>query len=353
MSISHFDPQRTSTLSIAARRTNIGAMIDRRGFLKVTGGAASMWPLTAFAQKVPVVIGFLGGQAKPPPRDPQGSALFQGFIDNGLVVGRDFMFEARFTAGDDARFPEFARELGQLRVRIILANTPAGVRAAQRLEPPLPIVMTAISDPVTSGLVESLAHPGNHTTGTASLNEDVTPKLLEFLREISPKANTLAVLFNPSNATSALLMDNLETRANPLGIGVKRYALRSLDDLDPLFSMLTSRPQDALQLISDSTINESLSEPIAAYATANRLPSFSTSESAFEAGVLLAYGASTRKILRRTGYYVRRILDGAVAGDLPIEQPTGFDLFINAKTAKAIDVEIPATLLARADRIIE
>ena len=261
-----------------------------------------MWPLTAFAEKVPVVIGFLGGQAKPPPRDPQGSALFQGFIDNGLVVGRDFMFEARFTAGDDARFPEFARELGQLRVRIILANTPAGVRAAQRLEPPLPIVMTAISDPVTSGLVESLAHPGNHTTGTASLNEDVTPKLLEFLREISPKANTLAVLFNPSNATSALLMDNLETRANPLGIGVKRYALRSLDDLDPLFSMLTSRPQDALQLISDSTINESLSEPIAAYATANRLPSFSTSESAFEAGVLLAYGASTRKILRRTGY---------------------------------------------------
>jgi putative ABC transport system substrate-binding protein len=117
--------------------------------------------------------------------------------------------------------------------------------------------------------------------------------------------------------------------------------------------MLTDKPPDALQLIGDATIDDSLSERIAAYAIANRLPSFSTSESAFEAGILLAYGASTRKILRRTGYYVRRILDGAVAGDLPIEQPTGFDLFINAKTAKTIGIEIPTTLLARADRTIE
>ena len=117
--------------------------------------------------------------------------------------------------------------------------------------------------------------------------------------------------------------------------------------------MLTREPPDALQLISDALINESLIRPIVAYAIANRLPSFAISENAFEAGILLAYGASTRKMLRRTGYYVRRILDGAVAGDLPIEQPTGFDLYINTKTAKAIGVEIPATLLARADRIIE
>jgi putative ABC transport system substrate-binding protein len=327
-------------------------MIDRRRFL--ASGAASIWPLTtAFAQKKPVVIGFLGGQVKPPSEDPQASALFQGFVDNGLIVGRDFIFEGRFAAGDDARFPEFARELAQLNVRIILANTPAGVRAAQRLEPAVPIVMTVMSDPVKLGLVNSLAHPGNHTTGTASLNEDVTPKLLEFLREIFPKASTLAVLFNPSNSTNSLMMDNLQSKANPLGIGTKRYAVGSLGDLDPLFSMLTSEHPDAIQLISDATINESLAKRIADYATANRLPLFSTSESAFEAGALLAYGASTRKILRRTGYYVKRILDGAVAGDLPIEQPTGFELFINAKTAKAIGVEIPATLLLRADRVIE
>ena len=331
----------------------MGAMIDRRRFLRVTGGAASTWPLTAFALKVPVVIGFLGGQPQPTPQDPQGNALFQGFVDSGLVVGRDFIFEGRFAAGDDARFPEFARELARLNVRIILANSPAGVRAAQRLEPAVPVVMTAITDPVAAGLVNSLAHPGNHTTGTASLNEDVTPKLLEFIREILPKAKTLAVLFNPSNSTNAPMMDNLQAKADPLGISVKRYALRSMSDLDPLFSMLTSKPSDALQLISDATINEFLGKRIADYAIANRLPSFSSNESSFENGVLLAYGASTRKILRRTGYYVRRILDGAVAGDLPIEQPTGFDLFINARTAKAIGVEIPATLLARADRIIE
>jgi putative ABC transport system substrate-binding protein len=213
--------------------------------------------------------------------------------------------------------------------------------------------MTVMSDPVAAGLVNSLAHPGNLITGTASLNEDVTPKLLDFLREILPKANTLAVLFNSSNSTNVLMMDNLQVKANALGIKVKRFALRSLGDLDPLFSMLTSEPPDALQLISDALINESLIRPIVAFAIANRLPSFGISENAFEAGMLLAYGASTRKMLRRTGYYVRRILDGAVAGDLPVEQPTGFDLFINTKTAKAIGFEIPATLLARADRIIE
>src|SRR5689334_4870628 len=106
-------------------------MIDRRGFLRVTSLAASTWPLTAFAQKVPVVIGVLGGPPQPPPQEPQGSALFQGLVDKGLVVGRDFIFEGRFTAGDDARFPEFARELARLNVRIILTNSPAGVRAAQ------------------------------------------------------------------------------------------------------------------------------------------------------------------------------------------------------------------------------
>ena len=108
--------------------------MDRRGFLRVASGAASMWPLTTFAQKVPVVIGFLGGQPEPPSQDPQGIALLQGFADYGLVVGRDFVFESRFTAGDDARFPEFARELARLKVRIILTNSPAGVRAAQRLQ---------------------------------------------------------------------------------------------------------------------------------------------------------------------------------------------------------------------------
>jgi putative ABC transport system substrate-binding protein len=149
------------------------------------------------------------------------------------------------------------------------------------------------------------------------------------------------------------MMDTLQAKAVPFGISVKRYSLRSIGDLDPLFSILTRRPPDALQLISDATINEFLGKRIADYAIASRLPSFSSNESSFENGVLLAYGASTRKILRRTGYYVRRILDGAIAGDLPIERPTGFDLFINAKTAKAIGIEIPATLLARADRIIE
>jgi putative tryptophan/tyrosine transport system substrate-binding protein len=146
-----------------------------------------MWPHVARAQKPRLVIGFLGSQAAAPPRtDLQTIALHQGFLDYGLIQDRDFLFEQRFTGGADERFPEFARDLARLDARMILANTPAGVRAVQRLDPPIPVVMVIMNDPVGAGLVASLAHPGNLTTGTASLNEDITPKLLEFLREIVP-----------------------------------------------------------------------------------------------------------------------------------------------------------------------
>jgi ABC-type uncharacterized transport system substrate-binding protein len=236
--------------------------------------ASVAWPLAAWAQKAPVVIGFLGSQAAaPPPKDPQTVALNQGFLDYGLIQGRDFIFEQRFTAGDDERFPEFARDLARLNARMILANTPAGVRAAQRLDPPLPVVMIIMNDPVGAGLVASLAHPGNHTTGTANLIGDP-------------------------------------------GIG-------------------------------------DLRDRIAALAQMHRLPLFSTSPLIVEAGGLVSYGASVYKILRRTGYYVKKILDGVDPVDLPIEQPTGLELIINLKTAKMLGIEIPATLLSRADRVIE
>ena len=227
----------------------------RREFITLFGGAAVAWPLAAWAQKTPVVIGFLGSQAAaPPPKDPQTIALNQGFLDYGLIQGRDFVFEQRFTAGDDERFPEFARDLARLQARMILANTPAGVRAVQRLNPPIPVVMVIMNDPVGAGLVASLAHSGNHTTGTASLHEDVTPKLLEFLWEIVPNARVLGVLFNPLNATNPIILENLRVKADSVGVKVLPIAFKPRDDLDALFAVLGAQHLDALQIIADPGI---------------------------------------------------------------------------------------------------
>jgi putative ABC transport system substrate-binding protein len=325
----------------------------RREFITLFGGVAVAWPLAAWAQKAPVVIGFLGSQAAaPPPKDPQTIALNQGFLDYGLIQGRDFVFEQRFTAGDDERFPEFARDLARLQARMILANTPAGVRAGQRLDPPIPVVMVIMNDPVGAGLVASLAHSGNHTTGTASLHEDVTPKLLEFLREIVPNARVLGVLFNPLNATNPIILENLRVKADSVGVKVLPIAFKPRDDLDALFAVLGAQHLDALQIIADPGIVD-LKHRITALAAAHRLPLFSSSVLIVEAGGLVSYGASVNKILRRTGYYVKKILEGANPADLPIEQPTGLELIINLKTAKMLGIEIPATLLARADQVIE
>ena len=326
--------------------------MQRREFITLIGGAAVVWPLASLAQKAPIVVGFLGSQAPPHSNDAEGGAIKDGFRDNGLIYGRDYVFEERFTGGDDDRFPTFAYELAQKNARIIMANSPAAVRAAQRLDPPVPVIMTNMNDPVGAGLIASLAHPGNHTTGTASLNEDVTPKLLEFLREVVPKATVLAVLLNPLNSTNPVMVDDLQAKAGPTGITVVPFALKSPNDLDAMFDAIAAHRVDALQIISDPRTSD-LGGRIAALSIAHRIPTFSNNLVFVEAGCLMSYSASLRKILRRTGYYVKKILDGANPGDLPVEQPTRLELIINLKTAKALGIEIPPPLLARADQVIE
>ena len=324
----------------------------RRELILFLGGAAAMLPLTSFAQKAPILIGFLGNQAAPPKGDAQGNAIIQGFIDNGLVPGRDFILESHFANGVNERFEGLAKALAQKGARMILSHNPAGVRAVQRLDPPVPVVMTNMNDPVGNGLINSLAHPGNHTTGTASLNADVTPKLLEFVHEILPKATVLAVLFNPSNPSNPVLLDSLSQKAAALGIMVVPFAMKAVDELSEVFSAIVARHPDALQILSDPLLSDS-GDTISQVALANRIPTFSTSDATIESGGLVRYSASVRKVLRRTGYYVRRILDGANAGDIPVEQPTGVEFVINLKAAKTLGLEVPATLLSRADQVIE
>ncbi len=227
----------------------------------------------------------------------------------GLIPDRDFLFEQRFTGGADERFPEFARDLARLNARVIISNTPAGVRAAQQLDPPIPVVMMIMNDPVGTGLVASLARSGNLTTGTASLNEDITPKLLEFLLEIVPKARVLGILFNPLNPTNPVILENLRAKADSVGIKLIPIAFTPRDDLDTLFAAPEAQNLDALQILGDPGIGD-LRDRVATQATMRRLPLFSTSPLVAEAGGLVSYGPSVTKLLRRAGYYVKRILEG-------------------------------------------
>jgi putative tryptophan/tyrosine transport system substrate-binding protein len=182
-----------------------GKNMHRRELISLLGGTAVAWPCVAHAQRAPIRIGFLAaGAAASANSAYQIDAIKQGLRDNGLFEGQDYVLESRFPAGDYERFPAMARELARAGARMILVNTIAAVRAAQNLTPPVPVVMLSINDPVGTGLIASLARPGGYTTGMARLNEDLTPKLVEFQREVVPKATTIAALFNPANPTNPL-----------------------------------------------------------------------------------------------------------------------------------------------------
>jgi putative ABC transport system substrate-binding protein len=325
----------------------------RREFVRLLGGTAVAWPHVANAQKALIRIGFLAsGAATSASSATLIDAIRQGMRNNDLIEGRDYVLDSRFAAGDYQRFPEMARELAQAGARVILVNTIASVRAAQNLNPPLPVVMLAINDPVGTGLITSLARPGGYTTGMATLNEDLTPKMVEFQREVVPKATTIAALFNPANPTNPVFIANLRTVAGGMGMRVLPVALKSPAELDSVFATLVAQHPDTLQLVADAG-NLDLSDRIAALALAHRLPSFSTITNYAEFGGLMAYGVSLRSLVIRATSFVKRILDGAKPGDLPVEQPTKIELVINLKTAKTLGLSIPATLLSRADDVIE
>jgi putative tryptophan/tyrosine transport system substrate-binding protein len=212
--------------------------------------------------------------------------------------------------------------------------------------------MVPINDPVGVGLVASLSRPGRNTTGIASLNQDLTPKLLEYQRAILPKARVLAALFNPGNPSNLRFLDDLGPRAGEMGMTVLPIELKSPQGLDAAFSAIAAHRPDVLQVLGDSGDLDS-SDRIATLALARKLPSFFSVSTYAEYGGLLSYGASSRKFYVRAGYYVKKILDGANPGDLPIEQPTQIELWINMKTAKALGLDIPVQLRQLADQLIE
>lgn len=325
----------------------------RRAFIRLVGGAAATWPLAARAQQstIPVVGLLASGAEGSGYTTVQIRAIKQGLHDNGLVENRDYVLNVHFAAGKYERFPEMARDLAQAGARVMLVNTISSVRAAQDLRPQIPVVMISINDPVGAGLIASLAQPGGYTTGMANLNEDVTFKLLDFQREIIPRAKTIAALFNPANSTNPRFLDQLRGAAGTIGITVLPAEFKP-DTLEAVFTTIAAQHPDALHILSDSGLYD-VSDRIGAFALTQGLPSFSTNPSYVEFNGLMAYGASREQLFIRSGYYVKRILDGAKPGDLPVEQPTRVELTVNLKTAKALKLEIPTTLLSRADKVIE
>ena len=324
----------------------------RREFIGLLGGAAAIWPCATLGQKPPARIGFLaGGAAASIDSAYQIKTIKQGLQTAGLVEGRDYVFEPRFAAGQFERFAELAHELAEAGVSVIVANTIASVQAAQHLVPPVPVVMIAIHDPVEAGLVASLEKPGHLTTGMAGSNQDLTPKMLELLRAVVPRARSIAVLQNPEDPSDAAYLTDIRARAES-GISVQAIPFQSRDELEAAFARLATRPVDALFVATDSGTSD-LSDRIAALALLHRLPAFSTTPEFTRLGGLMAYGASREQLYRRSGYFVKKILDGANPSELAVEKPARLELWINLRTAKALDIAVPAALLASADEVIK
>lgn len=322
----------------------------RREFIAILGGAAA-WPFEAIAQRNPAVIGFMGSGVAETSTHLL-NALMQGLRENGLAEGKDFVLVARWAEGHYERFSAFARELTDKGARVIVVTTIAGARAAQQTTSVIPIVMASMNDPVGNGLVASLARPGGNTTGMASLSQDLTPKLVEFLRAVLPNATNAAVLYNPTNASNTAYFENVRVHAVPRGITVQGFALSTPDKLEPTFIAIAENRPDVLLVIPDAATLD-LGARLAALSLQHRIPIISTDSDLTSVGGLISYGISRRENYRRSAYFVKRILDGVNPADLPIEQPTRVLLSVNLKTARALGLTLPPSLLSTADEAIE
>jgi putative ABC transport system substrate-binding protein len=330
----------------------------RREFITLLGGAAAAWPIAARAQQPAKAarIGYLiTGVLDSPEARANLDAFRQGLNELGYIEGQHFVFEQRAADGRIERLPELARELVHLKVDILVAlATPAG-RAAQQATATMPIVVNAMGDPVRDGLVASLARPGGNITGTTFLGPELVPKRLALLKEVLPKVSRVAALLHPGAFSEHTMTDMLKETAEAagtLGVQLQLVEVRSPDEVDRAFStMIRDRAEALFQLPSAMLFSER--RRIVGLAATHRLPAMFNAREFVQLGGLIAYGASIADLNRRSATYVDRILKGAKPSDLPVEQPTKFELFINLKTAKALGLTVPNTLLVGADEVIE
>ena len=326
--------------------------MKRRDVITLLGGAAAAWPLAARAQqrdKLPTV-GILG----PTTASAAGqwnAALLQRLQELGWIEGRTIAIEYRWAEGRSERTAEIAAEFARLKVDVIVTAGTINALAAKQATAVIPIVFVGAGDPVANGLVASLARPGGNATGLSNQSTDLAGKRIELLREAIPGLRRLAVMANPGGPAAALEMAEVQTAASMLGLEVVRLEIRRAEHIAPAFEGLRGRAE-ALNVVNDPLIlgNRVLINTLALGAG---LPTTHGFRAHVEAGGLMSYGPNFRDLSRRAAGYVDKILRGTKPADIPVEQPTKFDLVINLITAKALGLTIPPVLLARADEVIE
>jgi len=323
----------------------------RREFMAAIG-AAVIWPFTADAQRVAKVptIGFLG-QLSESAMSKWTGAFVQQLRELGWVEGRTVAIEYRWAEGRSERFADIAAELVRLKVDVIVTGGTIAILAAKQATSVIPIVFATAGDPVGTGLVANLARPGGNLTGLSNLSADLPSKRLELLREVVPELRRLAIMANIGNAAAVLEMREVQAAARTLGLEVTPLEIRRAEDIAPAIEPLKGHA-DGLYVVTEALANTNRSA-INTLALTARLSTMHAEKGYVEAGGLMSYGPSFPDLYQRAARYVDKILKGAKPSDLPVEQPTKFELVINRKTANALGLTVPTMLLARADEVIE
>jgi putative tryptophan/tyrosine transport system substrate-binding protein len=328
---------------------------DRRFKFAFAACAMFLFALCPFAEaqqakKVPRV-GFLSSSTLPSMK-VRIEAFRDGLRELGYVEGKTIVVEYRSAEGKLDRLPALAKEFVALKVDVIVSPGASATRAIKQATATIPVVMTQDPDPVGNGFVANLGHPGGNITGLSSMAADLAGKRLELLKEILPKLSRVAIFETSTNTGNARQLRETEIAAETLGVKLQRLDIRSANDVEAAYGAAVKERADAVFVLT-SSITDSDTKHIAELAVKNRLPMMHARADAVEAGGLMSYGVSLNDLHRRAAVYVDKILKGAKPADLPIEQPTKFELVINLKTAKQIGLTIPPNVLARADRVIK
>jgi putative ABC transport system substrate-binding protein len=320
--------------------------MKRREFIILVGGAAA-WPLAAHAQQGQRVwrIGIIGDTA-------MWNHFRRGLRDLGYIEGRNVTIEYQSTEERPDRLAAVATELARLPVDVFVTTGTPETYAAKQVTATIPIVMTMVGDPVRAGFVTSLAHPGGNITGNSALGPEAGGKRLQLLKLAVPTISRVAFLWNPNNASNTLTLDELKAVAPALGLEMLFVTVRSPDEFDNAFAAMMRERPDAFMMTADSLHLLHVGW-IIDFLAKNRLPGMYLVRENVVAGGLMSYGASLADLFRRAAGYVHKILQGARPADLPVEQPTKFDLIVNLKTAKALGLTIPEPFLLLADEVIE
>ena len=327
--------------------------MKRRDFITLLGSAAA-WPLAARAQqKAMPVVGLLSALRTPAALNEPFLAEFRkGLSETGYVDGQNLAIEYRWAEGDYDRLPALAAELVGRKVDVIVTIAVAPSLAAKNATSTIPIVFAGVSDPVGLGLVASLAQPGSNLTGFSNMSSELTAKRLELLSELVPQAKVIALLVNPNNPGTNPLIPDLQEAAGAKGVELPILKASTDGEIDAAFASLVQLHASALVVVGDPFIT-TRRDQLVALASRHAVPAIYHLRSFAEAGGLISYGMSGIAVWRQGGSYAGRVLKGAKPADLPVQQPTTFELVVNLKTAKALGLTVPPSILARATEVIE